>query len=199
MEYDLGVKLKAREMYKEGTPRRVISDTMGIPLRTIESWTQDIVSAPLVFIRCAECGKKHRTLNIQKTYCSAKCKNRANYLRRRDRLPGPTTRFCQHCGKQYQPAHGNAKKYCTPECRKNAACSRRLKQGNQLQAQASKEQFNQCLELLWKARIDAMDLNIHRAVYRTELDIITEYYAVHKSLLTEREYYRVQEVFNSVK
>ena len=93
MEYDLGVKLKAREMYKEGTPRRVISDTMGIPLRTIESWTQDIVSAPLVFIRCAECGKKHRTLNIQKTYCSAKCKNRANYLRRRDRLPGPTHTF----------------------------------------------------------------------------------------------------------
>ena len=202
MGYDLSMKEKVVEMYCEGTRRREIYERKGIPLSTIRSWTKDIVSAPLLMFKCAVCRKQKRTLNIQQIYCSESCKNRANYQRRRERqreTSVPDTHVCQQCGKRYNPTHGNAVKYCSESCRKSAARSRRLKQGNQLQAQASKEQFNQCLELLWKARSDAMDLNIHRAVYRTELDIVTEYYAAHKSLLTEREYYRVQEVFNSVK
>ena len=66
-------------------PRRRISESQGIPLSTVRSWTQDIVSAEATQIKCVVCGKKKRTLNIKQVYCSISCKNRANYQRRRQR------------------------------------------------------------------------------------------------------------------
>ena len=82
MRYDSPVKSEVQQMYREGTPRRRISELKGIPLSTIKLWTRGMVSNPLSFITCAICGEKKRTPNIQRIYCSLSCKNKANYQQR---------------------------------------------------------------------------------------------------------------------
>lgn len=196
--YDVEVKVQAQAMYREGTPRRDIADTMGIPLSTIRLWTVDIVSAPLSFVKCVVCGKKKRTMNIQQQYCSSSCKSRANYQRRRQRLPGPTTRNCEHCGKVYPPRHGNAIKYCTAECRRKASIERRVKRRDQSHEIAEKEQFYHCLETLFQAKRDTHDTKIDSHRYRTELDTIAGYFDTHKSALSQSDFNRVQDIFQSV-
>ena len=80
MRHPPAVKSAVQQMYREGTPRRRISELKGIPLSTIKLWTRGImVSKPLSFITCAVCGEKTRTRNIQRIYCSLSCKNKANY------------------------------------------------------------------------------------------------------------------------
>ena len=113
--YTEAEKDKVIDSYLEGTPRREISEKMGIPPSTVRSWTKDIVPTALSSITCVVCGKKKRTPNIQQIYCSNKCKNRANYqrrLKRANKALGP--RSCDRCGKEYQPKHGNAR-YCQRE------------------------------------------------------------------------------------
>ena len=85
MRYDSPVKSEVQQMYREGTPRRRISELKGIPLSTIKLWTRGMVSNPLSFITCAICGEKKRTRNIQRIYCSLSCKNKANYQQRLER------------------------------------------------------------------------------------------------------------------
>ena len=79
MKYKPEVKLEVIDLYRGGMPRRRISESKGIPLPTVRSWTQDIVSAEATQIKCVVCGKKKRTLNIKQVYCSVSCKNRVNY------------------------------------------------------------------------------------------------------------------------
>ena len=203
MKYDLEVKAEAVEMYKKGTPRREISETMEIPLSTIRNWTQNIESAPLSIIKCAFCGEKQRIQNIQQKYCSKSCKNRAHYLRCRERMsePGPETPLiCQHCGKRYTPKHANAIRYCSGKCRRSAANERRREQRYQSHVQsAPKEHFHRCLKTVEQSRKDALSTTIDSNKYRTEIDTIEQYYAKNRSSLSQREFERVQDVFRSVK
>ena len=87
MKYKPEVKLEVIDLYRGGMPRRRISESKGIPLSTVRSWTQDIVSAEATQIKCVVCGKKKRTLNIKQLYCSISCKNRANYRPRQVVVP----------------------------------------------------------------------------------------------------------------
>ena len=45
MKYKPEVKSEVIDLYRGGMPRRRISESQGIPLPTVRSWTQDIVSA----------------------------------------------------------------------------------------------------------------------------------------------------------
>ena len=200
-------KDKAIDLYLEGKTRREISLIMDKPLRTVQWWTAGEVSALAMQLTCAECGKQKRTLNIQKRYCSPRCKNRADYQRRLKRkgIAVPTL-SCAYCGEQYQPAHLNSKRYCTPQCRKNASIAKRLNQqaievkaASQSKAHADRQRFTQCLELLWQARHDDMGLKISGSVYREQLDFIADYNAIHRPSFTAQEEYRVQEIFRSVR
>ena len=200
MKYKPEVKSEVIDLYRGGMPRRRISESKGILLSTVRSWTQDIVSAEATQIQCVVCGKKKRTLNIKQIYCSISCKNRANYQRRRPRqVVVPDMRICQHCGKQYQPRHGNAIKYCGTECRNKASVGRLKRIRNQSEVWSEKVEFQECLEILFQARRDATDLKIDGEKYRSELDIIAEYFAEHKASISQVEIYRVQEIFQSVK
>ena len=208
MEYT--EKDQAIDMYLEGKSRREIAEIMGKPLRTIQWWTEGEVSALAMQITCLECGKKKRTLNIQKRYCSTRCKNRADYHRRlkrtnavRGSLVNPLT--CQHCGEPYQPAHLNSKRYCTPECRNNASIARRLnrrevtvKEASQSQAHADKAEFDRCLEVLWQARKDNMDFKIDKSKYGSECATIEAYYNQHQRNISSSVYTRVQTIFDSM-
>ena len=161
MKYKPEVKLEVIDLYRGGMPRRRISESKGIPLSTVRSWTQDIVSAEATQIQCVVCGKKKRTLNIKQVYCSVSCKNRVNYQRRRQRqVVVPDMRICQHCGKQYQPRHGNAIKYCGTECRNKASVGRLKRSQVQSQVRSEKEHFDRCVERVLQARKEASDMKI---------------------------------------
>ena len=217
MTYAIEVKEKVRNLYQRGMPRREISELEGIPLPTIRSWTVDEVSAPLSFITCVVCGKKKRTHNIQQRYCSRNCRNRASYIHRKEKTPQQPIelRTCEHCGKRYQPVHGNAVKYCTAVCRKRAAKQRlhqqraqvrqvleeqRLQQEQQrLEQELSEEQFYSCLEQLWEVRKHPLnDLKIDGNRYSQEIAIITAYNADHRHELSEGDDFRVQQIFKSI-
>ena len=201
MAYNPEVKEQVRDQYQDGVPRRKIAETMSLPLSTVCSWTQDIVSAEATQMKCVVCGKQKRTLNIRQVYCSESCKNRANYQRRRCREVAavPSTRICEHCGTKYQHRHGNALKYCSKECRNKASVGRLKRIRNQSQVWSEKVEFQECLEILFQARRDATDLKIDGEKYRSELDIIAEYFAEHKASISQVVFYRVQEIFQSVK
>ena len=57
MKYVPEVKSEVQEIYRAGKPRAQISEEKGIPLSTVSHWTRHIVSEPLSFITCEECGK----------------------------------------------------------------------------------------------------------------------------------------------
>ena len=210
------VKEQVRDLYRSGIPRREISNRMGIPLSTVRSWTVDEVSVPLSFITCVFCKKRKRTHNIQKRYCSQKCRDKVSYIRRKEKAPQQPIelRICEHCGKPYKPTHRNALKYCTTKCRQRAKKQRlhhqraqdrqvleeqRLQQEQQrLQEQLSEEHFNSCLELLWEVRKRSMNLKIDGNRYSNEIEIITAYNAEHRYELSETDEYRVQVIFKSI-
>ena len=216
MTYAIEVKKEVRDLYQGGMPRREISDLKAIPLPTVRSWTEDIVSAPLSMIECVVCGKKKRTTNIQQIYCSPNCKDRASYIRRKAKAPQPPIelRTCEHCQKRYQPAHGNALKYCTAKCRKRAAKQRqqnrreqarqvleeqRLQQEQeQLQQELSEERFYSCLEQLREVRKRSPNLKIDGHRYSKEIEIVTAYNADHRYDLSEGDDWRVQQIFKSI-
>ena len=198
-------KDKAIDLYLEGKTRREISLIMDKPLRTVQWWTAGEISALAMQLTCAECGKKKRTLNIQKRYCSPRCKNRADYQRRLKRTNAVPTLTCAYCGEQYQPAHLNSKRYCTAECRNNASIARRLnrrevtvKQASQSQAHADKAEFDRCLEVLLQARHDDMGLKIDKSKYAAEYAIVKAYYNQHQRNIYGSVYNRVQTIFDSI-
>ena len=202
MKYDEAVRSEVINQYLGGKPRRQIAETKGIPLSTVRSWTKDIVSAEAMQIKCAVCGKQKRTLNIQQVYCSMSCKNRANYLRRRERerltSAVPDTRICDYCGKRSVPSHGNGVKYCCATCRKRAVQQRRAVKQAIARRFSEKHKFNQSLETVLQARRDAInDGRISRAEYRTELDTIEQYLRQGNPTPIERE--SIQLIFRSVK
>ena len=200
MKYKPEVKLEVIDLYRGGMPRRRISESKGIPLSTVRSWTQDIVSAEATQIKCVVCGKKKRTLNIRQVYCSISCKNRANYQRRRQReVAVPDTRICQHCGNRYQPRHGNAIKYCGTECRNKASVGRLKRSQVQSQVRSEKEHFDRCVECVLQARKEASDMKIDRKQYRSEIDTIAEYFATYKRSFSQQAFDTIQQIFQSVK
>ncbi len=120
MRYSPEDKEQACQLYQEGIPPRGISETTGIPLRTIHRWTADIVSELHSFIICEVCGKRRRVLRPRK-YCSEKCKKRAYYLRKHS---APVPRRCIECGTQFETRHSR-KEYCSKKCQNTAAVRRR--------------------------------------------------------------------------
>ena len=200
MKYKPEVKLEVIDLYRGGMPRRRISESQGIPLPTVRSWTQDIVSAEATQIKCVVCGKKKRTLNIKQVYCSVSCKNRVNYQRRRQRqVVVPAMWICQHCGKQYQPRHGNAIKYCGTECRNKASVGRLKRSQVQSQERSEKEHFDRCVERVLQAKRDASDMKIDGEKYRSEMDTIAEYFATYKRSFSQQAFDTIQQIFQSVK
>ena len=200
MKYKPEVKSEVIDLYRGGIPRRRISESKGILLSTVRSWTQDIVSAEATQIKCVVCGKKKRTLNIRQVYCSISCKNRANYQRRRQReVAVPDTRICQHCGNRYQPRHGNAIKYCGTECRNKASVGRLKRSQVQSQVRSEKEHFDRCVECVLQARKEASDMKIDRKQYRSEIDTIAEYFATYKRSFSQQAFDTIQQIFQSVK
>ena len=196
-------KDKAIDLYLEGKSRREIAEIMGKPLRTVQWWTEGVISALAMQLTCAECGKKKPTVNIQKRYCSPRCKNRANYQRRLKRTNAVPTLTCTYCGEPYQPAHGNSKRYCTTECRKNASIARRLnqeaievKEAAQSQAHADKADFDRCLKILWTARQQDWNGKIDKSKYGSEYATIEAYYHQHRSNINDSVYHRVQTIFS---
>ena len=117
MRYPQETRERTCQLYREGTPRRQIAETMGIPLKTIQRWTADEVSKPLSFITCEVCGKRKRVLRLPRKYCSEKCKKIAYYLRKN---PPPLPRGCLECRKQFKTRREN-KEYCSKRCQNTAA------------------------------------------------------------------------------
>lgn len=226
MTYKLAVKEKVVAMYQAGVSCREISLTEEIPLSTIRSWTVDVLLSPGTF-SCAVCGKKQRTKNIQRRYCSLSCKNHANYQRRlkkTNKALGPRT--CDRCGKEYQPKHGNDR-YCSVKCRdlnkrergerdrevfeqregaplmeSTGLRPQRLKPVDSLE---EKENFHRCLARCEQARRDAInDSRISGSQYRTELDTIEAYYQKYESSqdpskMNQSLRDRIQDIFHSVR
>ena len=204
MTYKMAVKEEVQAMYQAGLSCREISESKGIPLSTIRSWTVDVLLSPGTFF-CALCGKKKRTSNIQQIYCSESCKNRANYQRRlkkTNKALGPRT--CGRCGKEYQPKHGNAL-YCSVKCR-NLKTRERLERDREVSEQLEAvqreeaEQFDSAknrVESGIKAAIN--DGRISGVEYRAVLDIIQVYYAKHQSSMNQKLWNRVQKIFSSVR
>ena len=169
-------------------------------------------------VSCAFCGGQIQ--NIRQKYCSKRCKNRANYIRRRapqlEQGP-PPTRICKHCRTSYSPAHGNAIKYCSAKCRRSAAEEKRQYKRNQAPVQADtvsdertaseaqvppvqsdfKAQFRSCLETLLQARKTARDTHIDSTKYKQELFTITQYLADGSPIQRERD--AIQSIFQSLK
>ena len=218
MRYPAEVREKAIRLYQEGTPRSQIAEQMEIPLATIRSWTKEIVSIPLSFIKCKECGKKKRTLNIQQEYCSPSCKNRASYLRRLEKerlLESRPHQICQHCEKQYQPAHRHATKYCSKKCSIKASNDKRRRKLEHArfqkeQARRREEEERRRIELeqthidtliekLLKAKGERDDLKIDGHKYREEIDFVTEYRNKNRQSLSEVQEYKIQDIFKSVR
>lgn len=210
MRYPAEVREQAIQLYQEGTPRRQIADQMEIPSSTIRSWTKEIVSIPLSFIKCKVCRKKKRTPNIQQKYCSTSCKNRASYLRCLEKerpLESRPHQICQHCEKQYQPAHRHATKYCSKKCSTKASNDKRRRKLEHARIQAEQKRrriqleqthIDTLIQRLLKARGERGDLKIDGAKYRMEIDFITEYRRKNMRSLSEMEEYKIQEIFRSV-
>ena len=172
MRYSQAVKSEVRQLYRAGNPRRLISESKGIPLSTIRLWTKDI-SARVLFITCEVCGKRERTLNIQRRYCSGRCRSRAYYHREREQSSS-VVYTCHHCGKHYEPKHGNAKKFCTAECRQTAARKRAQRQ-RQIRRKRLLE-FKTAMAILFQARLkDVRRSKIDPDTYKRELDIVEAY------------------------
>ena len=206
MRYPAEVREQAIQLYQEGTPRRQIADQMEIPSSTIRSWTKEIVSIPLSFIKCKVCRKKKRIPNIQQQYCSTSCKNRASYLRRLEKerlLESRPHQICQHCEKQYQPAHRHATKYCSKKCRIKASNDKRRRKLEHARQKRRRIQLEQThietlIERLLKARGERGDLKIDRDKYSTEIAIVEEYWDKNMRSLSEVQEYKIQEIFRSI-
>ena len=210
MRYPAEVREQAIQLYQEGTPRRQIADQMEIPSSTIRSWTKEIVSIPLSFIECKVCRKKKRTPNIQQQYCSTSCKNRASYLRRLEKerpLESRRHQICQHCEKQYQPAHRHRTKYCSKKCSTKASNDKRRRKLEHARIQAEQKRrriqleqthIETLIERLLKARGERGDLKIDGDKYRMEIDFITEYWRKNMRSLSEVQEYKIQEIFRSI-
>ena len=192
MRYSQAVKSEVRQLYREGNPRSRISESKGITLSTIRLWTKEI-SPRVLFITCEMCGKQKRTLNIQRRYCSDRCRSHAYYRRERQKS-SPAEYSCAHCGERYSPTHGN-QKFCTVECRQQAAIHRayyRRRISRQVE-----ETFNAAMGILFRARKSDPHLKIDQPTYRSELDIVQKYYDKNKDSLSEREIYNIQFIFQA--
>ena len=210
MRHPAEVREQAIRLYQEGTPRRQIADQMEIPSSTIRSWTKEIVSIPLSFIKCKVCNKKKRAPNIQQQYCSTSCKNRASYLRRLEKerpLESRPHQICQHCKKQYQPAHRHRTKYCSKKCSTKASndTRRRKLEHDRIQAEQKRRRIqleqthiDTLIETLLKARGERDDLKIDGDEYSTEIAIVEEYRKKNMRSLSEAQEYKIQEIFRSV-
>ena len=123
MKHSTETKERACQLYRDGMPPRGISETLGIPIRTIHRWTANEVSEELSFIHCVICGKKKRVTRLGRRYCSESCKSRARY--RRKTLPA-LPKLCIECGEQFETRRTN-REYCSKRC-KNRAAKRRERQ-----------------------------------------------------------------------
>ena len=127
MSYPAETKEQVRQRYREGMPRRQISETMGIPLRTIERWTDGIASS-LSFITCPTCQKKVNVRNMRQKYCSERCKRRAYYQDKHDEDKPPQLRWCVECKKRRFKTRHSLRRYCSRKCQNKAAQRRRREQ-----------------------------------------------------------------------
>lgn len=196
MSHPQEVKSRACELYRGGTSRREISELTDVPLKTVQRWTASVIICPV-------CGDRHRTINIQRKYCSSRCRSKAHYLRSRERIHGPRgRRICSHCATPYLPWHGNAKKYCSKPCYKRAFYERQkrdraIERVRAERVQFRRSDFTRAVEFLLEVRRRQNDMRLDAKLYRAELDTIEKFLA-HGSP-TGREFDAIQDIFNSVK
>lgn len=68
-------------------------------------------------IKCAQCGAKVVAKNSRRKYCSRRCIEKADRIRKKSKRVSPLTpRSCEKCGARYQPKTG-IQKYCSSECK----------------------------------------------------------------------------------
>jgi len=75
-------------------------------------------------IVCPGCGKEFRSSDVNKRYCSHKCRESALGIIRTKKSTSRITQSCPICGKEFEifksQAERHAKKYCSIECHKLA-------------------------------------------------------------------------------
>lgn len=213
MTYKMEVKENVQKLYQQGLSCGGISESEGIPLSTVRSWTVDLSRSKGTIV-CAGCNKINRVTNIQRKYCSEKCRQKAKYQRRLKRANKLGLHTCDCCGKQYQPTHRNTR-YCSSKCRTSAIAFRKRERIRQ-QAEArltTKAQLVVVQAQLIIARADFLDSlkrceagikaaindsKISRSEYGDDIDIIEHFYNNHRNEALPF-YVRVQKVFNSVR
>jgi len=208
MAYSDGTKQLAIDLYKSGKPRRLISEEMSISLSAINNWTAEVVSAPLESFTCPQCKRRRRRLNIQKKYCSRRCKNAANYRRSVQQAGGTAQqdRQCQKCGSRYTPKHGNAVRYCSKKCRQSASNQRRKAKldlikaseaAEQARIEAKQQDIDHCIKTLQEARranLDTSTINRHR--YSAEIATLGSF--IREGNPTQAQQNVIQDLFRSV-
>ena len=209
MAYSEKEKSKVIDLYESGMPRVKIAKKEGISLSTIRNWTKETVSAPLESFTCPQCKRRRRRLNIQKKYCSRRCKNAAAYRRSVQQMAGTATqgRQCSHCGRDYTPKHGNALRYCSKTCRQSASNQRRKAKLDLIKAEqaaeiarieAKQQDIDHCIETLKAAR--KADLNtskISSSSYSAEIDTLSRF--IREGNPTQTQWNVIQDLLNSVR
>ena len=209
MAYSEKDKSKVIDLYELGMPRVKIAKKEGISLSTVRNWTQETVSAPLERFTCPQCKKRRRRLNIQKKYCSPRCKNAAAYCRSVQRADGTATqdRQCRGCGSRYTPEHGNARRYCSKKCRTAASNQRRKAKLDLIKAEqaadvarieAKQRDIDYCIKTLQKARRANLETStISRSLYSAEIDTLSLF--IQEGKPTQEQWNTIQDLIKSVR
>ena len=209
MAYSEKDKSQVIDLYESGMPRVKIAKKEGISLSTVRNWTQETVSAPLERFTCPQCKKRRRRLNIQKKYCSPRCKNAAAYRRSVQRADGTATqdRQCRGCGSRYTPEHGNARRYCSKKCRTAASNQRRTAKSDLIAAEQAAEQarieakqqdIDHCIATLKAARKADIDTSrIDRIRYSAELATLSLF--IQEGNPTQVQWNVIQDLLRSVR
>ena len=130
MSYPAETKERVCQLYREGSSRRQISETMGIPRRTIQAWTAEMGGG---VISCQVCDNRKYVKRLSAKYCSESCKKRAQYQRKHP--PAPSRRCVEvECKKWFNPRNDKRHIYCSRKCLNRAAQRRRRKQSRAEQA-----------------------------------------------------------------
>ena len=209
MAYSDTKKNEVINLYESGLPRVKIAKKEGISLSTVRNWTREVVSAPLERFTCPQCKRRRRRLNIQKKYCSPRCKNAAAYRRSVQQADGTATqdRQCRHCGRDYTPKHGNALRYCSKKCRTAASNQRRKAKLDLIKAEqaaevvrieAKQRDIDHCIETLKAARKADLDASqINRIRYRAEIDTLSRF--IQEGNPTQEQWNVIQDLFRHIR
>ena len=79
-------KQKACKLYLGGKNRAEIARELNVSRGSVWNWTKGLLAPKHEFVNCAVCHKSVRRTGSQQYYCSRRCKDRAYYLRKQERL-----------------------------------------------------------------------------------------------------------------